>query len=68
MVFVFPIAIWFGILTIISLFTTLSLGVAFHKYHKNVFKYHRFFAFLTGALALVHLVFAYLLWFMGIII
>jgi hypothetical protein len=63
-----PLAVWLGILTIISLFTTLSLGIAMHVYKKNVFKYHRFFAFTTGTLALIHLVFGYLLWFKGILI
>ncbi|MBS3163531.1 hypothetical protein J4427_02470 [Candidatus Woesearchaeota archaeon] len=61
-----PTAIWFGFLTITSLFTTLSLGVAMHYFRKPVFKYHRFFAFLTGTLALIHLIFAFLLWFFGV--
>lgn len=61
-----PLAIWFGILTIISLFTTASLGIAVHKFNKNVFRLHMFFAFLTLTLAIIHLIFAYLLWFKGI--
>jgi hypothetical protein len=68
MIFVIPLAIVFGFLTIISLFTTLSLGVAVHVFKRNVFGYHKFFAFLTGILALIHLIFAYLLWFKGIVI
>jgi hypothetical protein len=68
MVFIFPIAIWLGIITIISLFTTLSLGIAVHIFNKNVFRYHMFFAFFTASVALVHLVFAVLLWFYGIVI
>ena len=63
-----PLAVWFGILTITSLFTTLSLGIAMHVFKKPVFKYHRFFAFLTGTLAVIHLIFAFMLWFLGIII
>ena len=63
-----PLAIWLGFTTLASLFTTLSLGVAMYYFKKNVFKYHRFFAFLTGSLALVHLVFAFLLWFYGVLI
>lgn len=61
-----PLAIWFGILTIISLFVTASLGIAVHMFKKNVFKIHMFFAFLTLTLAIIHLIFAYLLWFRGI--
>jgi hypothetical protein len=61
MVFIFPLAIWLGIAAIISLFTTLSLGVAYYHFKKNVFKYHRFFAFLTGAIAVIHAVFAMML-------
>jgi hypothetical protein len=63
-----PLAVWLGILTIISLFTTASLGYAMFKYQKNVFKYHRFFAILTITLAIIHLIFAYLLWFKGVLI
>jgi hypothetical protein len=61
-----PLAIWFGVATIISLFITLLLGIAMHKFRKNVFRYHMFFAGLTGTLAIVHLILAYMLWFMGI--
>lgn len=63
-----PLAIWLGFATIISLFTTASLGIAMHFYNKNVFKYHRFFAFSTLTLAVFHLVFAFMLWFLGIVI
>jgi hypothetical protein len=63
-----PTAIWFGILTITSLFITFSLGIAVFKFQKNVFKYHKFFAYLTIILAVTHLVFAYLLWFRGVLI
>lgn len=68
MVFIFPLAIWLGILTIISLFTTLSLGIAMYNFKKDVFKYHRFFAFFTASIAIIHFIFAVLLWFYGIII
>lgn len=60
-----PLAIWFGGLTIISMFITASLGVAVFVYHKNVFKYHKMFAFTTITLAVIHLVLAVLLWFFG---
>jgi len=68
MIFPLPLAIIFGILTILSLFTTASFGIAFHKYHKPVFRFHKFFAFTTLTLAIIHLILAYLLWFNGIII
>ena len=51
-----PLAIWFGILTFISLITTGSLGIAMYRFHKPVFKYHRFFAFLTIILAVIHVI------------
>jgi len=63
-----PLAIWFGILTIISVFITFSLGIAMHVFKKNVFKFHKLFAFLTVSLALVHAILALLLWFYGIVI
>ncbi len=63
-----PLAIWFGIFTIISLFITASLGIAVHIFRKNVFKNHMFFAFLTLTLALIHLVLAIMLWFFGIFV
>lgn len=66
MLFGIPTAIWLGFLTIISLFITLSLGIAMHNFKKNVFKYHKFFAFLTGIIAIIHMIFAILLWFFGI--
>jgi hypothetical protein len=68
MILKIPLAVWFGILTIISLFTTATLGVAVFKFHKNVFKYHKLFAILTVSFAIIHLVFAVLLWFFGIVI
>jgi hypothetical protein len=68
MVFIFPLAIWLGIITFALLATTLSLGVAFHYFHKDVFRYHKFFAFLTISVAAVHAIFATLLWFFGVII
>ena len=61
-----PLAIWLGFFTFGSLVITASLGVAFHVFHKNVFKYHMFFAFLTIGLATTHLVLAGLLWFFGV--
>jgi len=60
-----PLAIWFGGLTIISMFITAGFGVAVFKYHKNVFKYHKMFAFTTITLGVLHLIFAVLLWFFG---
>jgi len=61
-----PLAIWLGILTLILLLTTLSLGIALHFFRKNVFRYHMYFAFATGIMAVVHMVFAVALWFFGV--
>ncbi len=66
MLFNIPTAIWLGIITFISLSITLSFGIAMHHFKKNVFKYHRFFAFFTLSIAIVHAIFAVLLWFFGI--
>lgn len=63
-----PLAIWFGIFTIISLFTTASLGIAMYYFKKKVFRYHKIFAFITILLAMVHMILATLLWFFGIVI
>lgn len=61
-----PLAIWLGGLTFTFLLTTASLGVAMYVFKKPVFKYHRFFAFSTITIALVHITFAVLLWFFGV--
>lgn len=63
-----PLAIWFGFLTIISLFITAIFGIAFHVYRKNVFGYHKFFAFLTITLAIVHGILAFMFYFLGIVL
>lgn len=63
-----PLAIWFGFLTIIMLFVTFSLGIAMAKFKKNVFRYHVASACTTVALAIAHLILAYLLWFQGVAI
>ena len=63
-----PLAIWSGILTLISLFVTAGLGIAVFKFHKNVFNYHKTAAFITLSFALVHLVLASMMWFFGIMI
>ncbi|MBS3077371.1 hypothetical protein J4233_03800 [Candidatus Pacearchaeota archaeon] len=42
-----------GILAFVSLVTTFILGILMRK-GKPVFKYHRFFAFLTLVLALIY--------------
>lgn len=63
-----PLAVWLGMLTIIFVFTTASFGIAVHVFHKNVFRYHRFFAFTTLILALIHATLALMLWFWGIVL
>jgi hypothetical protein len=68
MLFDVPTAIWLGIATISSLLITFSFGIATFHFQKNVFKFHRFFAFLTVILGSVHLVFGVLLWFFGLVI
>jgi hypothetical protein len=68
MLFNIPIAIWLGIITFISLFITFSFGIAMHHFKKNVFRYHKFFAFFTVSVAVAHVIFAILLWFFGIVV
>ncbi len=63
-----PLAIWLGFLTFASLITTISLGIAMFYFQKKVFKYHRLFAFLTISIAVIHVTFAILLWFFGVMI
>lgn len=66
MVFGMSLAAWFGVLTFLSLFTTAGLGIAYHRFHKPVFRFHRFFAFLTVILAMIHAVLVFLMLFYGI--
>jgi len=61
-----PLAIWFGIFTVISLFMTFYFGIAFHRFKKPVFRYHKLFAFLTIGLAAIHTTLTILLWFFGV--
>ncbi len=63
-----PTAIWLGLLTILSLFVTFSLGIAMIKFRKDVLRYHMRMAFITITLAVIHLVFAVALWFFGVAI
>ncbi|MBS3075300.1 hypothetical protein J4429_02455 [Candidatus Pacearchaeota archaeon] len=63
-----PLAVWLGILTIISVFITALFGIAVHVFHKNVFKYHKIFAFTSLTLALIHAILAMILWFYRIVI
>lgn len=66
MIFGLPLAIWLGFLTFACLVITVSLGIAMFYFQKPVFKYHRFFAFSTIILAIIHFILAFLLWFMGV--
>jgi hypothetical protein len=63
-----PLAIWLGFITFASLVVTVSLGVAMFYFQKKVFKYHRFFAFFTITIAVIHFILAILLWFFGVAI
>ncbi len=60
-----PLAIWFGILTIIALFITATLGAAVIIFKKSMFKQHKIFAGITIGLAIIHLVLVVLLLFFG---
>lgn len=68
MIFGFPLANIFGMLTGLSLFLTAGFGIAYHVYRKQVFGYHKFFAFLTLTLAVIHMVLATLLFFGKLVI
>ena len=63
-----PLAVWLGITAIISLFITTYFGIAMFYLKKNVFKYHKYFAFFTVSIAVIHLIFAIYLWFFGVLI
>ncbi len=67
MVFLIPLAIWFGFLTFIFFVTALILGTLALK-GKVKISTHRAFAITTLIIALIHIVFAILLWFFGIVI
>ncbi len=43
-----------GVLTILSLFSTLTIGLMMKKNRKVIFPWHRRCAFLTGACAIIH--------------
>ncbi len=47
------IIILLGIATLISLLVTITFGILMKK-GKPVFKYHKFFAYLTLVLSLIH--------------
>ena len=63
-----PLAIWFGIFTFVSLLVTLSLGIAMVQFHRNVLRYHKASALITGTLASIHFTLAVMLWFFQIVI
>lgn len=63
-----PLAIWFGLFTIISLFTTFSFGIALHFFKKRVFKYHMTFAFITVSLAVIHAILVVYWMYFGIVL
>lgn len=63
-----PLAVWLGALTFTSLLITLALGVAVQVYKKPLLKKHMLFAKITAVLAVVHVTFAILLWFFGVLI
>jgi len=68
MLFNVPFAIWLGIAALLSLTATISFGVAMFYFKKKVFKLHRIFAYVTIILVIIHVIFAILLWFYGMVI
>jgi hypothetical protein len=68
MVFVFPLAIWIGILTFISFIITLFLGLSVYKFNKPWIKVHLTFAGITFVLAIIHVIFVVLLFYFGYVI
>lgn len=66
MLFGIPLVIWFGFLTIIGLFAAAVTGVMMVYFRKPVLGWHKVLALLTVILAVVHAVFAFLLWLFGI--
>ncbi len=60
-----PFLVVFGALTFLSLITTASLGVAMIRFGKDVFKAHRFFAFFTLSVAVIHVTLASVFFFTG---
>jgi len=67
MLFNIPFAIWLGIAALISFTATISFGIAMFYFKKKVFKLHRIFAYITLIIVLIHVIFAILLWFLGIV-
>lgn len=63
-----PLLIWFGILTLLAIIITACFGIAFHKFHKPVLRWHIRFAVITLILAFTHATLATLGWFFGIIV
>ena len=61
-------AIWIGIAALIFFIITLFFGIAIVYLKKHVLQYHRIFAYLTLLVVSIHVVFAILLWFYGIIL
>jgi hypothetical protein len=68
MLFNVPLAIWLGFAAFISFVATMSFGVAMFYFKKKVFKLHRIFAYLTIIIVIIHVIFAILLWFYGMVI
>lgn len=56
-----PLIFYLGIITMISLFTTATLGYLTYK-GKNTFSYHRAFAITTISLTLIHGILALLVY------
>ena len=68
MIFAIPLVIWTGYLALASLIITLSLGIAVHIFKKPVFRFHKFFAFFTVLIAIIHSILGILFYFFGIVV
>ncbi len=67
MLLVYPLALWFGILTLISLAITMYYGHSADS-GKPVLYNHKTFVGITAVLALIHITLAILMTFFGIVI
>ena len=63
-----PLAIWVGIVAMAFVILTFMFGLERKRLGQRWFRYHRYLAYASIVLLLVHAVLAFMLWFMGIVI
>ena len=63
-----PLVMWLGLLGLILLVTTLLLGMKIQKGRYELLVYHVLFAKFVIAIAVIHLIFALLFYFLGVTI